>query len=281
MNFRYTAASAALLLTAALGLSGCSGESSSAKSSDVLATVNGEDVEQASFQAYLKYKRISESDSKAAEAALDGYLQREGLASAILSQNKLDSIGIETEVNEFRKQMLISRYFEQYLRDSVNEAAMRNFYAEHADRYQSKRVHVAHVLIRTNPKMSEQEREALLTKAQEVYSKAVSSEDFAQLAEQYSDDALSAKKGGDLGWISDDAIDPAFIKAAISLKKDEVSQPVATPFGFHVIKVLDEAQIVKRPYESVKGDIRFELRQQAKKAEMERLKSLVTVEKRG
>jgi peptidyl-prolyl cis-trans isomerase C len=158
---------------------------------------------------------------------------------------------------------------------------MRNFYAENADRFQSKKVHVAHVLIRTNPKMSEQEREALLTKAQEVYSKAMSREDFAKLAEQYSDDALSAKKGGNLGWISEGSIDPAFSKAAFSMKQDETSQPIATPFGFHVIKIIDEAQVVKKPYESVKGDIRFELRQQAKKAEMDRLKSLVIIERRG
>jgi peptidyl-prolyl cis-trans isomerase C len=281
MSFRAVKLPITLLVAVTLGLAGCSKDDAVSEKAAVLANVNGKDIEKGIYQAYLKYKRIPEQDNKANEHALSGYLEREGLADAILKQNLLDPLQIETEVNEFKKQMLISRYFERFLSNNVNETAMRNFYAENTDRYQSKKVHVAHVLIRANPKMSEQKRQALLTKAQEVYSKAMSSEDFAKLAEQYSDDTLSAKKGGDLGWISETSIDPAFVKAAFSLKKDEISQPIATSFGFHVIKVIDEAQVVKKPYESVKGDIRFELRQQAKKAEMDRLKSLVKIERHG
>lgn len=281
MNLRHMVLQAAFLAAIALGLSGCSTENSSSESSHAVAKVNGNEIAQSRFQAYLKFKRVPEKDAKAVARALDEFLEREGLADVIQKQNLLDAARIETEVNEFRKQMLISRYFEKFLKENVTETAIRNFYAEHADRFQSKKAHVAHVLIRTNPSMTQQEREALLTKAQEVYSKAMSKQDFAKLAEQYSDDSLSAKRGGDLGWISEKSIDPAFIKAAFSLKKGEISQPVSTPFGFHVIKVLEEAQVVKKPYESVKGDIRFELRQQAKKAEMDRLESLVTIEGRG
>jgi peptidyl-prolyl cis-trans isomerase C len=264
-----------------LGLAGCSAENGTSGDTRALAKVNGKEIDQGSFDAYLKYKRIPGEDAKAVDNALNTYLEREGLAEVILKQDLLDAARIETEVNEFKKQMLIARYFERFLMKNVSEEAIRNFYAANAQRYQSKRAHVAHILIRTNPKMSKQEREALLTKAQEVYSKSMSKEDFAKLAEQYSDDGLSAKKGGDLGWITETAIDPAFVKAAFGMKKDEISQPVVTPFGFHVIKVLEEAQVVKKPYESVKGDIRFELRQQAKKAEMDRLKALITIERRG
>ena len=271
-----------MLMTAViLVLSGCGSDNKGSANSKVVAEVDGEIVSEGMFNAYLDYKRIPKNDTKAIDRELDGYLEREGLARVIQKQNLLDPMRIETEVNEFRKQMLISRYFERFLRDKVNETAMRNFYAANAERFQSKRVHVAHVLIRTNSKMSQQELEALLTKAQEVYSKAMSNEEFADLAKQYSDDTLSAKKGGDLGWITADSIDPAFVKAAFGMKKGEISQPVVTPFGFHVLKVLEEAQIVKKPYESVKGDIRFELRQQAKQAEMDRLKKLVTIDKRG
>ncbi len=273
--------SLSLAVTIAIGLAGCGRGGSSADASRVIAEVNGEKISDSNFQSYLQYKRIPNSDAKAADAALADYLQREGLAQVILSQKVLDSQRIETEVNEFRKQMLISRYFEQYLKEHVTEEAVRNFYASNAERFQSKKAHVAHVLIRTNPKMTEQEREVLLTKAQEVYSKAMSNEAFEKLAQQYSDDSLSAKKGGDLGWITQESIDPAFVKAAFALKSGEVSAPVTTAFGFHVIKVLEEAQVVKKPYESVKGDIRFELRQQAKAAEQKRLESLVSIEKRG
>lgn len=271
----------AMLCAGALcGISGCD-RAGGPMNSELLAEVNGQKIDKEAFAAYTDYKRLPKDDAKAMQRELDNYLEREGMAAVILRQNLLDPQRIEVEVNEFRKQMLISRYFEQYLRDKVDETAMRNFYAANAERFQSKKAHVAHILIRTNPKMSQPEREALLTKAREVYSRATSNEDFAQLAQTYSEDTLSAKKGGDLGWVSEGSIDPAFTKAAFEQKEGEISQPIATPFGFHVIKILEPAQVVKRPYESVKGDIRFELRQLAKQAEMERLKGLITIDKRG
>lgn len=281
MFFRHRVLKAMLMTAVILVVSGCGSDNKASTNSKVVAEVNGESVSEGMFDAFLDYKRIPKNDTKAIDRELSDYLEREGLAAVILKQKLLDPMRIETEVNEFRKQMLISRYFEQFLREKVDETAARNFYAANAERFQSKKAHVAHVLIRTNPKMSQQEREALLTKAQEVYSKAMSNEDFAVLAQQYSEDTLSAKKAGDLGWITEGSIDPAFTKAAFELKKGEISQPITTPFGFHVIKVLEEAQIVKKPYESVKGDIRFELRQQAKNAEMDRLKALVSIDKRG
>lgn len=281
MRFKHLMSALLLTLSGPLALTGCSDTETPAAEAEVLAQVNGKAIHKQTFDAYLEHKRIAKDDKKLVERELNLYLEREGLAEVILQQKVLDAEKIRVEVNEFRKQMLTSRYFEQYLRDKVNEAAVQNFYAANPERFQSRKVHVAHVLIRTNPKMSQQEREALLTKAQEAYSKAVSSQDFEDLAKQYSEDLISAKKGGDLGWITEGSIDPAFSKAAFGMKAGEISQPVTTPFGFHIIKVLEAAQILKQPYESVKGDIRFELRQQAKQAEMKRLISLVSIDKRG
>ncbi|MCG7982339.1 MAG: peptidylprolyl isomerase [Candidatus Thiodiazotropha lotti] len=281
MRLKHLIPVALLTLSGPLALTGCSDTEAPATGGKVVAEVNGKAIQEKTFAAYLDHKRIAKDDQKAVERELNVYLEREGLAEVIQQQKLLDSEKIQVEVNEFKKQMLTSRYFEHYLRDKVNEAAIRNFYAANPERFQSRKVHVAHVLIRTNPKMSQQAREALLTKAQEAYSKAVSSQDFEILTKQYSEDLMSAKKGGDLGWITEGSIDPAFTKAAFGMKAGEISQPVTTPFGFHIIKVLEAAQIVKQPYESVKGDIRFELRQQAKQAEMKRLMSLVSIDKRG
>jgi peptidyl-prolyl cis-trans isomerase C len=162
----------------------------------------------------------------------------------------------------------------------VGEDALRNFYATNQERYQAKKVHVAHVLFRTNPKTSETEKQALLTKAQEVYSRAMAGEEFGKLAERHSEDQMSAKKGGDLGWLEEGAVDPVFAGTAFSLKPGELSQPFATPFGFHVVKVLEGPDVVQQPFETVKGDIRYELRERAKEAEYQRLKSLTKIEKR-
>lgn len=252
--------------------------SSCSDSSEVVATVNDRDISRATIEAYLKYKNIPIENSELVNKEVQSYLRKTGLADAVLQQDALDQASIEVEIEEFRKQMLLSRYFEKFLAENVNEQAVKNFYASNQDRYQSKKAHVAHILLRTNQKMSEQERQALLTRAHEIYGKADAGESFEDLVLEYSEDKLSAKNGGDLGWVQEGAIDPAFTKVAFELKKGEISKPIVTPFGFHVIKVLEEAQVMTQPFEAVKGNIRYELRQKAKKAEMERLKGLVEIE---
>lgn len=265
-----------LVVLGAASVFACSSDSGEDR---VLASYNGEKLTQGEFQAYLDYKNIKTKSDKELNDVLDAYLDKKSLANVILKQNMLDKKEVEVEVDEFRKQMVISRYIEKYLAEKVSEEAVRNFYAVNLERYKSKRTHVAHILIRTNAKMSEQEKSALLTKAQEVYSRAMANEDFSKLAKEYSEDKLSAKKGGDLGWIQEGAIDPVFSKTAFALEPGSVSKPIATPFGFHVVKLLEGPEDITRPYEKVKGDIRYELRQQAKLAEIKRLKSLVKIVK--
>lgn len=248
-------------------------------SGEQIASVNGKAVSQANFDAYLKFKRVPTQNPEWVNRELDEYLEREGLAGQIDAQQLLPAEQVEVEVNEFRKQMLISRYFEQFLRDRVNDEAVRNFYATNPEQFQAKKTHVAHILLRTNPGMSEAERQALLTKAQEVYSRANAQEDFAVLAKEYSEDQLSAQRGGDLGWLQEGAIDPAFSSKVFAMKAGELSEPLVTPFGFHVLKVLEGPQVIKQPFEAVSGDIRYRLRQEAKQAELERLKAAAKIEK--
>lgn len=260
------------LLTLGL-MAGCSKE-------EKLAGVDGRAVTQAEFDAFLKFKRHRAEDEKRRSALLDQYLEREALAAAIDKEPLLDKALIVAELNEFRKEMLIARYFETFLKDKVSQDAVRNYYNTHAADYEEKQVRVAHILIRTNPKMSEPERKAKLTTAQEAYSKIHKGEAFDKVAEQYSQDKVSAKKGGDLGWIKQGAIDKNFSRTAFELEEGTVSEPVETPFGFHVIKVLSAPRTVKRPFEAVAGDIGYQLRNKAKKAELERLLNAVKVEKK-
>lgn len=247
---------------------------------DSIAEVNGKPVTQERFDAYLKFKRVPTQNNQWVSRELDDYLEREGLAGQIEEQGLLPVEQIETEVAEFRKQMLISRYFEEFLRERVTDEAVRNFYATNPDQFQAKKIHVAHILLRTNQAMSEAERQALLTKAQEVYSRANAQEDFAALAEEYSEDQLSAKQAGNLGWLQEGAIDPTFSNKVFAMKAGELSEPLVTPFGFHVVKVIEGPQVIKQPFEAVSGDIRYRLRQEAKQAELDRLKQAAKIERK-
>jgi peptidyl-prolyl cis-trans isomerase SurA len=94
---------------------------------------------------------------------------------------------------------------------------------------------VRHILIRTNDLVSEAEARRRLDGLKErLENKA----DFAQLARQFSEDASNAK-GGELGWISPGDTVPEFERALNTLKPGEIGGPVQTPFGWHLIQVLE------------------------------------------
>lgn len=238
---------------------------------DLVGEVGGRDITRAEFNRYLKYKNIPQKDEKRVASVLKDFLLREGYATSIENSSDFDELSIEMEIKEFRKQIVISRYFEAFLNDKVNEEAIRNFYNTNTDEFEKEKIKVAHVLVRTRDKMSDTERQAALTKAQEAYSKARAGALFSDIAKQYSEDTMSAKNGGELGWLNKGAIDPTFTAKVFELKVGEISEPFKTPFGFHVVKILEEPKVIKAPFEKVKGDIRYRLRQQVKQAEKGRL----------
>ncbi len=242
-------------------------------SQDNVATVNGKDISKTEFNSYLKFKRLPVKDEQRRKAILDQYIEREAMASMIEKTDVLDPLLIQAELDEFRKEMLISRYFEQFLRDKVTDQAVQNYYTAQEKDYEENKVHVAHILFRTNRSMSDTERKAKLTAAQEAYSKLKTGKDFGEIAQAYSEDKISGKKGGDLGWLKQGAIDSKFSEKAFALKKDEFTEPFETAFGYHIVKLLDGPAVVKKSFEAVKGDIRYQLRNQAKAAELKRMLS--------
>lgn len=246
---------------------------------ELVASIADQSITKAQFDAFLKFKRLSTDDAKRVDKALDGYLEREALALAIEQEEVLDAQLIAAELNEFRKEMLISRYFEKYLDDVVSDKAVANYYNTNAADYEEQKVKVAHVLVRVKKKMGQTERAAKMTKIQEAYSKLRKGTAFEQIVAEYSEDKVSAKKGGDLGWLKKGAVDEKFSETAFSLKKDELSEPFETPFGFHIVKVLEEPKVAKKPLRAVEGDIRYQLRAKAKRAEVERLTKKLKINK--
>jgi peptidyl-prolyl cis-trans isomerase C len=250
------------------------------KDARVLAKVNDSEVTQERFDAYLDFKRIPANDEKRRDGALDEYLDRAALAAVIEKQGRIDAKRVEVEVDEFRKEMLVSRYFDEFLDEKVTDEAVKNYFEAHAKDYEQRKVHVAHVLIRTHGRMDEVQRKAKLSTAQEAFSKIQSGTPFAEVAQQYSEDRISGSKGGDLGWIKEGTIDARFSQRAFEVKAGTVTEPFETPFGYHILKVIEEPTVVRRPFSAVAGDIRYQLRNEAKDAELKRLKGLVKIEKK-
>jgi foldase protein PrsA len=94
--------------------------------------------------------------------------------------------------------------------------------------------------------------------ALEVKSKLDAGEKFEDVSNTYSTDEAAKAAGGDLGWFGPGAMDPVFEEAAYALKKDEISAPVKTSFGYHVIQLTDKKE--KKSFEEMKEQMEKELK---------------------
>lgn len=98
------------------------------------------------------------------------------------------------------------------------------------------KTHVRHILLKPAVSMTAYEAQK---QAENVYQQIKGGKDFGQMAMQYSLDSASALKGGDLGWVMPGDTVPDFEKAMDALPLHQVSRPVKTPFGWHIIEVLE------------------------------------------
>lgn len=124
-----------------------------------------------------------------------------------------------------------SAYFDQV---KVDEDQLKAAYEKEVANLAEQR-HAAHILIEVNDKVSDEQAKA---RAEEIAERLNKGEDFAALAKEYSQDPGSANNGGDLGLAGPGVYDPAFEDALYKLSDNQVSAPVRTSFGYHLIKLL-------------------------------------------
>lgn len=146
---------------------------------------------------------------------------------------------------------------------SVVEEDVRLYYRSHKEDYQvPEQIRCRHLLLRVRKDAETAEIEAARKRTEAILEKIQAGEDFAVLAAAMSEDPGSREKGGDLGWVSRDKLDPAFAKAAFESKTDQVTGPVRSSYGFHLLRVEDRQPARQLPYESVSERIREELMSQ-------------------
>jgi len=156
----------------------------------------------------------------------------------------------QDNVESYRTESTVSiEYIELALDDLAKSikptsAQLEMFYQDQQDAFRTdERRKISHILL--------SDKNKALVQASEIKERLKSS-NFATLAGEFSADKLSASKGGDLGLIVAGDMDPDFEKIALGLAEGEVSEPVKTEFGYHIIKVTELTPGVVKPYEEVK-----------------------------
>ena len=148
-----------------------------------------------------------------------------------------------------------SAYFDQV---KVDEEELKALYEKEIANLAEQR-HAAHILIDVNDKVSDADAKARILEIQQRLAKG---EDFAALAKEFSQDPGSASTGGDLGFAGPGVYDPAFEEALYNLSKDQVSDPVRTEYGYHLVKLLGVEAPEVPSFASLKDKLTRELKTQ-------------------
>ena len=165
----------------------------------------------------------------------------------------------------------------------ATDAEIDAYFNEHPEEFQApETVRASHILLRVNTDASAEiaaEKEKLAASLLERLKKG---EAFAELAKSVSDDPESKEKGGDLGFFSRDRILPELADAAFLLKKDEVSAPVRTSFGWHLVKLTDRLPahpvILAEARDSIRSFLETNKRREAASALIAKLHDAAKIE---
>jgi peptidyl-prolyl cis-trans isomerase D len=144
---------------------------------------------------------------------------------------------------------------------AVDEAELRHMYDERKASFSvGEERHAHHILISVDQKADPATVEKARARAQELAKRIQHGESFEDLARQYSDDKGSAKSGGDLGFFSRGMMAGPFEDAVFGMKKGELSDPVRSPFGFHVIRLDEIRPGTTRSFDEVRAILEDEYR---------------------
>ncbi|WP_244160432.1 peptidylprolyl isomerase [Delftia lacustris] len=192
----------------------------------------------------------------------DNLLVRRVMAQKAQAQGLGNSASAQAALNVARDKILSDAWLAKIDADNTPSAAVaesqaHNIYKAHPERFAvEEQVHVRHILIAGT-------EDAARTQAEKLVADLRGGADFAALAKERSADKGSAARGGDLGFFGKDKMVPEFEQAAFALKKNEISGPVQSKFGFHVLQLLDRKPAGQQAFAEVRDALVKEVIEQA------------------
>jgi parvulin-like peptidyl-prolyl isomerase len=163
--------------------------------------------------------------------------------------------------NDLRARQWISNRIAPEL--GVTEVECRGFYDSHPDNFfVSERLRVSHLFLAAPPETDPEIVEAKRTAIETLSVRLVAGEDFAAVTAENSDDEATKLRGGDLGYFSATRMPPDFAEAALKLHPGDVSKPIRTRLGFHILKLIDFQPARQKTFDEARSDIPIDLANQ-------------------
>ena len=223
-----------------------------AQTDPIVMTVNGMPVSRSEFEySYNKNNSEGVIDKKSVEEYVDLFVNYKLKVAAALDEHIDTTQAFLNEFAQYRDQQIRPRL----ITDDDVEAEARTIYnrTQHYVDSLGGLVKPAHILLALSQKADNEQQQKVKQRADSIYRALTQGADFADMAKRFSDDKSTAPNGGELPWIQPGQTVKAFEQAAYALKVGEMSQPVLSDFGYHIILLKDKSNFF--PYDSLRTDI--------------------------
>jgi peptidyl-prolyl cis-trans isomerase C len=201
------------------------------------------------------------------------------VAKAAEAKHIGDTADFKRRMEFDRRKLLMSELLQSVGKAALTDAAMHKVYEDAIKQLGDKQeVHARHILIRA-PAGDEKASAAAKAKIEAIIVRLKKGEDFAKVAKETTEDPSGKTNGGDLGYFTKEQMVPEFSKVAFDLKKGEISGPVKTQFGWHVIKVEDKRAKPPPKFDEVKGQIQNFVERKAQADLVQKLRAEAKIEK--
>lgn len=190
---------------------------------------------------------------------------REKLIAAIEAGDVVDVAAVDADVERIREDLLIDRWHEALYRNAIGEVDIEEYYREHANSFTRGSVSLSHLLFRLPANASDEEHAVVMTRAQEGRSRLKAGESFDVVAAELSEDDTTRHAGGRLGRVAEGEIDVALFSEASALEAGDISQPIQTDYGIHILRVDETLEQTVRPLAEVRARIVKLLRAEIKR----------------
>ncbi len=192
------------------------------------------------------------------EQAYQEALAQMGVTEAQLDRQIQDGLTIKALIDQTVIQQV-----------NVTDQQVRAYYEANPDQFRRpEQIKASHILVQVPEDASEAQKAEALAKIQSLASRIAAGENFATLAQEYSD-CPSKEKGGDLGFFGPEQMVPPFSQAAFDLQPGQVSDVVETQFGYHLIRVTERQAPETLAFNDVKEEIATHLRQEQERAKID------------
>jgi peptidyl-prolyl cis-trans isomerase C len=246
----FLAATLALLLAAA-------GPLAAQDKDPLVAKVNGTEIHQSDLAvAEEEAGQIPPMSPDAKKDYLVQFLTDMILVSKAAEAKKMaDSDSFKRRIAFAREKLLMEDMLQSVGKSALTDEAMHKVYDEAVKQMgEVQEVHARHILIRAAPG-DEKASKAAEEKIKAVIARLKKGEDFEKVAKEVTEDPSGKGNGGDLGYFTKEQMVPEFSEIAFKLEKGQISEPVKTQFGWHVIKVDDKRVKPSPTFEEVKPQI--------------------------